>query len=86
MIETGRAPVFVMFEGGRSINDSAIHSESLIPKVGIEPTRVLPHRILSPVLLPHTWYQKHVAVILKVFGSLAVTMLPSRIYSVMASG
>jgi hypothetical protein len=26
--------------------------KSLLPKVGLEPTRVLPHRILSPARLP----------------------------------
>ena len=40
IFETGRALVFATFEGGRSINDTAIHPESLIPKVGLEPTRV----------------------------------------------
>ena len=52
----------------------------LAPGVGIgriiEPTRVLPHRILSPVRLPYSWYWKHVAVILKGFDCKAVTILP----------
>ena len=26
--------------------------KSIVPKVGLEPTRVLPHRILSPARLP----------------------------------
>jgi hypothetical protein len=26
-----------------------------VPKVGLEPTRVLPHRILSPARLPSVW-------------------------------
>ena len=38
---------------------------ALIPNVGLEPTRVLPHRILSPVLLPYTWSWKRVAVTLR---------------------
>ncbi len=29
-----------------------IRRKSLVPKVGLEPTRVLPHRILSPARLP----------------------------------
>ena len=33
--------------------------------MGLEPTRVLPHRILSPGLLPQPWYWEHVAVVLK---------------------
>ena len=51
-IETGRALVFVMFKGWRSINDRAIHPESLMAKLGLEPTRMLLHRILSPARLP----------------------------------
>ena len=76
IFETGRALVFVMFEGGRSINASAIHFESLIPKVGLEPTPSCEDRILSPVRLPYSWYWKHVAVILKGFDCKAVTILP----------
>ena len=49
-IETGRLVAFVKIEDGRAIKQGSIHLESLIPKVGLEPTRVLPHRILSPVL------------------------------------
>ena len=56
IFETGRALVFVMFEGGWSINDSAIHPESLVPKVGLEPTPSCEDRILSPARLPPGWY------------------------------
>jgi hypothetical protein len=52
-IETGRLVSFVNFEDGRAIKQGVIHLESQIPKVGLEPTRVLPHRILSPVRLPY---------------------------------
>ena len=41
-IETGRAVAFVTFEGGRAIKEGANHAESSVPKVGLEPTRVLP--------------------------------------------
>jgi hypothetical protein len=37
-IETGRLVSFVNFEDGRAIKQGAIHLESLIPKVGLEPT------------------------------------------------
>src|SRR4051794_38205852 len=37
---------------------SAIRRKSLIPKVGLEPTRVLPHRILSPARLPFRHFGK----------------------------
>jgi hypothetical protein len=37
-IETGRAVSFVNFEDGRAIKQGAIHFETLIPKVGLEPT------------------------------------------------
>jgi hypothetical protein len=50
--------------------------ESLIPKVGLEPTPSCEDRILSPVRLPYSWYWKHVAVILKGFDCRAVTILP----------
>jgi hypothetical protein len=86
IFETGRALVFVTFEGGRSINDSAIHSESLIPKVGLEPTRMLPHRILSPVRLPFPWYWEHVGATLKASSFKAVTMLPPPTYIIAALG
>jgi hypothetical protein len=49
---TGGAVAFGMFEGGRSINDSAMHPESSIPKVGLEPTPPCGDRILSPARLP----------------------------------
>jgi hypothetical protein len=52
IFETGRAPVFVILEGGRSINDGAIHPDSLILNVGLEPTPPCEDRILSPVRLP----------------------------------
>jgi hypothetical protein len=38
IFETGRVLGSAMFEGGRAINDGAIHPELLIPKVGLEPT------------------------------------------------
>ena len=63
------------------------HSNSQsIPKVGLEPTRVLPHRILSPVRLPLPWYWKHVGATLKASGFKAVTMLPSPTYIIAALG
>ena len=37
-IETGRLVSFVNFEDGRAIKQGAIHLESPIPKVGLEPT------------------------------------------------
>ena len=36
--ETSRLVSFVNFEDGRAIKQGAIHLESLIPKVGLEPT------------------------------------------------
>ena len=38
-IVAGRVVAFVKFEGGPAITNSAIHTESIIPKVGLEPTR-----------------------------------------------
>ncbi len=38
IFETGRALEFAMFEGGRAINDGAIHPELLKPNVRLEPT------------------------------------------------
>ena len=55
-IETGRLVSFVNFEDRRAIKQRAIHLESLIPKVGQEPTPSCGDRILSPGLLPYTWY------------------------------
>jgi hypothetical protein len=52
-IETGRLVSFVNFEDGRAIKQGAIHLESLIPKVGREPTPSCEDRILSPVVLPY---------------------------------
>ena len=37
-IETGRVVAFVKLKDGRAIKQGAIHLESLIPKVGLEPT------------------------------------------------
>ena len=37
---------------GRHFPTAGERCRSLIPKVGLEPTRVLPHRILSPARLP----------------------------------
>ena len=51
-IETGRLVSFVNFEDGRAIKQGAIHLESLIPKVGLEPTPSREDRILSPARLP----------------------------------
>ena len=51
-IEPIRVVAFVKFEDARAIKRGAIHLDSPIPKVGLEPKRVLPHRILSPVGLP----------------------------------
>ena len=42
IFETGRALGFARFEGGRAINDGAIHPELLIPNVGLEPTPCYP--------------------------------------------
>src|ERR1017187_3466212 len=36
---------------GHAVWQVAIRRKSLVPKVGLEPTRVLPHRILSPARL-----------------------------------
>ncbi len=47
---------------------------AIVPKVGPEPTRVLPHRILSPVLLPSAWRWKHVVATLKAVDFEPVTM------------
>ena len=73
--ETGRLVSFVYFEDGRAIKQGSIHLESLIPKVGLEPTPSCEDRILSPVRLPYSWYWKHVGVILRVFGFMAATVL-----------
>ena len=70
-IEIRRSVSFVNFEDGRAIKQGAIHLESLIPKVGREPTPSCEDRILSPVRLPYSWYWKHVAVVLKVCESKA---------------
>jgi hypothetical protein len=51
-IETGRAVAFVKLKDGRAIKQGAIHLESLIPKVGLEPTPPCKDRILSPARLP----------------------------------
>ena len=85
-IETGRAVVFVTFEGGRAIKEGANHAESSVPKVGLEPTRVLPHRILSPARLPYSWYWKHVAVMIKGLDFKAITIPPRSVYIAVALG
>ena len=54
----------------------AICPKYILPKVGLEPRRVLPHRILSPARLPSPWYWKQVAVVLKVCESKARTSPP----------
>jgi len=38
IFETGRALAFAMFEGGRAINNGALHPELLIPNAGPKPT------------------------------------------------
>ena len=53
--ETGRVLGFAMFEGGRAINDGAIHPELLKPNVRLEPTPSCEDRILSPARLPSLW-------------------------------
>ncbi len=45
IFETGRALAFVMFEGGRAINDGAIHPELLKLNVRLEPTPTCGDRI-----------------------------------------
>jgi hypothetical protein len=47
---------FVKLKDGRAIKQGAIHLESLIPKVGLEPTPPCGDRILSPARLPSVWY------------------------------
>ena len=51
-IEAGRVVPFVKFQVGRAIKQGTIHLQSLIPKVGLEPTRSCEDRILSPARLP----------------------------------
>jgi hypothetical protein len=63
-----------MLEDGRAIEEGAIHLESLIPKVGLEPTPSCEDRILSPVRVPYPSYWRHAAAILKVLDGKAVTM------------
>ena len=41
-IEPGLVVACVILERGRAIKHGAIHHKSRIPKVGLEPTRVLP--------------------------------------------
>jgi hypothetical protein len=76
IFETGRVLGFAMFEGGRAINDGAIHAELLKPNVRLEPTPSCEHRILSPARLPSPWHWKQVAVVLKVCESKARTSPP----------
>jgi hypothetical protein len=59
-IETGRLVAFVNIEDGRAIKQGAIHLESLIPKVRLEPTPPCGDRILSPARLPGAWHWEHV--------------------------
>jgi hypothetical protein len=59
IFETGRALAFVMLEGGRAINDGAMHPELLIPNVELEPTPPCDDRILSPARLSLAWYWAH---------------------------
>jgi hypothetical protein len=75
-IEIGRLVSFVNFADRRAIKQGAIHFKSLIPKVGLEPRPSCEDRILSPELLPHPWYWKHVGVTRQGFGFKAVTMPP----------
>ncbi len=51
-IEPIRVVAFVKFEDARAINRGAIHLDSPIPKVGLEPTPSCEDRILSPARLP----------------------------------
>jgi hypothetical protein len=51
-IETGRVVAFVQLKDRRAIKHGAIHRESLVPKVGLEPTPSCEDRILSPARLP----------------------------------
>ena len=67
---------FAMFEGGRAINDGAIHPKLLKPKVGLEPTPSCEDRISSPARLPSSSCWKQVAVVLKVCESKARTSPP----------
>jgi hypothetical protein len=55
-IETGRVVAFVKLKDGRAIKQGAIHLESLIPKVGLEPTPSCEDRILSPARVPSAWH------------------------------
>jgi hypothetical protein len=65
VFETGRALAFVVSEGGRAINNSVIHPEWLIPKVGLEPTPFCEDRILSLARLPSFWYWPGIGLTLK---------------------
>jgi hypothetical protein len=51
-------------------------NQRLSTKVGLEPTRLLPHRILSPACLLSSWHWKLVAVVIKVCESKASTSPP----------
>ena len=75
-IETGRVVAFVKLKDGRAIKQGAIHLESLIPKVGLEPTPSCEDRILSPAHLPSPSHWKQVAVVLNVCESKARTSPP----------
>src|SRR5271163_1191970 len=45
---------------GRAVRHVAIRRKCIVLKVGLEPTPSCEDRILSPGLLPYTWYWKHV--------------------------
>jgi hypothetical protein len=51
-IETGRLLSVVNLEDGRPIKQGAIHLESLIPKVRLEPIPSCEDQVLSPAHLP----------------------------------
>jgi hypothetical protein len=59
-IEAGRVVAFVKLKDGRAVKQCAIHLESLIPKVGLEPTPPCGDRILSPARLPRRRIQSGV--------------------------
>ena len=65
-IQTGRVVAFEKLKDGRAIEEGATHLESLMPKVGLEPTPSCEDRILSPARLPSPTHWKQVAVVLKV--------------------
>ncbi len=54
IFETGRVLEFAMFEGGRAINDGAIHPELFKPNVRLEPTPSCEDRNFSPGRVPYS--------------------------------